>query len=107
LRAGLATDTWKLSVDDYVSSALELLESMQAGYNFEFPIPVDLNGELLNGSHRVACAIALGIDDIPVVTESRHVWAPAWDDAWFSTNCASHSMLENIRGFNKDMLAQC
>lgn len=107
MRAGLPTDKWKTSVDDYVSAALKLLAGMRYGYNYEFPVPVDLDGELLNGSHRVACAIALGISDIPVVTENRRVWAPAWDDAWFAKHCPNAFVLGHVRNYNKEMLEQC
>lgn len=82
--AGLATDGWKLSVEDYVASASNLHASMcRHGFLDEFAVPVDPDGELLAGSHRVACALALGIDEIPVRQERNRVWAPAWGYPWF------------------------
>ena len=82
IAAGLPTDRWKRSVDEYVTSATALLQSLRT-YGFLGPVPVDRNGELLDGSHRVACASALGIEEIPVDRQDRNVWAPAWDELWF------------------------
>jgi hypothetical protein len=79
---GIPTDQWKRSIDEYVDSATALLQSLST-YGFLGPVPVDVDGELLDGSHRVACAAALGIDAIPVDMQDRRVWAPAWDDKWF------------------------
>lgn len=84
MRAGLATDQWKRSVDDYVETARGLLESfalMRAWGGA--PVPVDPSGELLDGSHRVACALALGVEHIPAKREGRPVWAPSWGFSWF------------------------
>jgi hypothetical protein len=84
MQAGLPTDAWKQNVDDYLASAVWLFQSMQKwGFDPEHAVPTDPDGELLNGSHRVACALALGIEEIPVIHEARRVWAPAWDAAWF------------------------
>lgn len=81
---GMTTDKWKRSVDDYVSAARTLCLSMVAkGFDPAYPVPIDPNGELLGGAHRVACALALGIEEIPVTWEPRYCWAPAWDSIWF------------------------
>ena len=82
IRAGVATDGWKRSIDEYVTSATALFKSMDR-FGFLGSVPVDPDGELLDGSHRVACAVALGMPDIPVAPMSRKVWAPAWDYDWF------------------------
>lgn len=79
---GLATDKWKKSVDDYVVSATELLKSI-ARKGIREPIPIDPDGELLNGSHRVACAVAYNLAAVIVIRQDRKVWAPAWDLGWF------------------------
>jgi len=85
MAAGMTTDRWKAKLDDYVLSAKRLLESMRAGWNGE-PIPIDPDGELLDGSHRVACAIALELPEVPVVSRWNYVWAPRWDIEWFWRN---------------------
>ena len=84
LSAGLATDRWKRTIDDYVVSAGTLFASMFVdGFDPKQAIPLDPNGELLDGSHRLACALALGIEAVPVTHSSRLAWAPAWGEAWF------------------------
>lgn len=84
MEAGLRTDRWKKSVDDYVQAARTLIMSMTAkGFDAAHAVPVDPNGELLDGSHRVACALALELKEVPVVWQPRYVWAPPWDYAWF------------------------
>lgn len=84
MNAGLATDQWKRSVDNYVEAARELFASMKLeGFKIGFPVMIDPDGEILNGSHRVACALALGIGEVAVLPCQRHVWAPAWDADWF------------------------
>jgi hypothetical protein len=87
MQAGLATDNHKIDVDDYLASAVWLFQSMAKwGFDPDHAVPIDQGGELLNGSHRVACALALGIKEIPVVNMPGKVWAPAWDAAWFRSN---------------------
>jgi hypothetical protein len=84
IREGIATDQWKLSLTDYVVAAKMLLESMRTfGFRPKAMVPVDPDGELLGGAHRVACALALGIKEIPILRETRKVWAPPWDWGWF------------------------
>lgn len=83
MKAGLTTDVSKRNVADYRFCAADLLRSMDRGFDPRHPIPTDPIGELLNGSHRLACAIALGINGVPVIRHSTPVWAPDWDAAWF------------------------
>jgi hypothetical protein len=60
----------KQSVDDFVREAKNLFVSMsQNGFNSEHPVPFNRNG-ILNGTHRVACALALDID----------LWAQEYDN---------------------------
>lgn len=76
-------DGAKPDVEAFVPLAGALLLSMQNfGYHKTFPIPVDPNGDILGGAHRLACAIALGI---PAWIEPRpeRAWAPAWGLRWF------------------------
>jgi len=95
--AGLPTDRWKLSLDDYVASAKALFEMMRDdGFHPNGAVPVDPYGELLQGSHRVACALALGIETIPVIHEQRRVWAPAWGYDWFMANDMPHDDLARL-----------
>lgn len=84
MAAGLATDAWKMTLDDYVASAASLCRSMAyRGFDPTCAIPIDPDGELLNGSHRVACALALGIESVPVRRERRLAWAPSWGLQFF------------------------
>jgi len=87
MQAGLKTDVNKANIDDYLASAVWLFQSMEKwGFDPDHAVPIDPDGELLNGSHRVACALALGIKEIPVDRQERRVWAPSWDAAWFRAN---------------------
>jgi len=99
MQAGLATDKFKRSVDDYVDFAGMLYASMVArGFHHGGVVPVDQNGELLDGSHRVACAIALDIPVIPYLRmRERRAWAPAWGEEWFLENGCPAEDLERIR----------
>lgn len=82
---GLKTDGWKQDLDDYVNSAKNLFESMlNNGFAKFYALPVDPGMELLDGSHRLACALALWLEKVPVELMSRRVWAPAWDYDWFT-----------------------
>ena len=98
MQSGLATDRWKRSLDHYLCSAKALYGAMvHEGFDAAFPIPVDPNGELLDGSHRVACALALGIETIPVIRMAQRVWAPAWGYEWFVTNGMAAEDRDRIR----------
>ena len=95
---GVPTDRWKKSLDDYVSAAEALLASMVAkGFDSAFAVPVDPNGELLDGSHRVACALALQIKSIVVRHEDRLAWAPPWGEQWFMDHGIGAEDLERLR----------
>lgn len=84
MRAGLATDSWKCTVDDYVEASYDLLASMRTnGFYAGESIPLDPNGELLNGAHRLACAMALGFPQVPVIELPKVAWAPPWHREWF------------------------
>ena len=56
-----------------------------------------LDGELLDGSHRVACALALGLPEVPVKREARYVWAPPWGERWFIDHGMGEEDLERVR----------
>jgi hypothetical protein len=95
---GARTDQWKLSIDDYIRASSGLHLSMDLrGFDPSCAVPIDLDGELLNGSHRVACALALGIGDCPVRRERRMAWAPAWDYEWFVANGMDEEDLSQLK----------
>lgn len=97
MRAGLSTDRWKTCLDDYVASARGLFESIREdGFQLSGAIPIDPLGELLGGSHRVACALALGIETVPVMHGDRDAWAPAWGYDWFVANGMGHDDLARL-----------
>ena len=83
MRAGLPTDGWKRTAEDYLETCDFLLDSMSRGFHKDEPIPIDKNGELLGGAHRLACACALGLKEVPVVQRNTEVWAPPWNREWF------------------------
>jgi hypothetical protein len=106
MQAGLATDKWKCSLGDYETAAVSLAASMRSsGFLPTNPIPIDVDGELLNGSHRVACALALGIEQVPFIQENRKAWAPAWDVAWFIKNGMPNTNLMEILSQQRKMLS--
>ena len=98
MKLGLSTDRWKRCAGDYVVAAKELHASMvRSGFLSAYAIPIDPNGELLGGAHRLACAMALGIESIPVERNTRMVWAPAWNEAWFVEHGVSEADLARIK----------
>jgi hypothetical protein len=97
MSAGLSTDQWKRTLDDYVASAKALHASMvDKGFDPAWPIPVDPDGELLGGAHRLACAMALGIESVAVTHSPGYVWAPAWGVAWFTAAGMAHDDLMRL-----------
>lgn len=77
----------KSGTDQYVADCKSLLISMATkGFDPAFAIPIDPDGELLGGAHRLACALALGIETVPVDRRLGRVWAPTWD-ANFLDDC--------------------
>jgi hypothetical protein len=76
-------DGQKGNLDAYLYGARALFASMHRhGFDPHFPVPLDQNKDLLGGAHRVACALALGIDVI-VQHIPQLAWAPRWDREWF------------------------
>lgn len=106
MAAGLPTDRWKKSIDDYVHSAKRILASIHAGgFHSAGSIPIDPSGELLGGAHRMACALALGIAEVPVTRERIRVWAPAWGEDWFIENGMAAEDLARVREDMEALLA--
>jgi hypothetical protein len=96
MAAGLATDRWKRNTIDYITTAQNLIESMETrGFDKSEPIDIDQCGELLGGAHRLAAALALQIPEVPVAQyNDRTVWAPAWDFHWFTAAGMRHDWLK-------------
>lgn len=92
MAAGIATDQNKMDLADYRRAATRLFDDMIAyGFRHEGAVPVDRDGELLGGAHRVACALALGLSSVAVLQHrDKHAWAPSWGKQWF----ADHGMPE-------------
>ena len=98
-RAGFGMDVGKpQDASVYVEEAHKLAASMlRYGFLTACAIPLDCNGELLNGSHRTACNMAMGLETIPVVMCDRRVKAPAWGEAWFIAHGCPAEDLDRIR----------
>lgn len=63
------------------------------GYNHSFPIPVDRQGGILDGSHRVAISLVFGIyPNIEIYNSFSH----AYDRKWFLQNDFSFEELYHI-----------
>ncbi|ACT52030.1 FkbM family methyltransferase [Methylovorus glucosotrophus] len=73
----------KLSVEDYERSFQQLIRQMQVrGFDTNAAIPMSATGRILNGAHRLAAALALGIPEVPTfVVENEPVYD--WDMRWF------------------------
>lgn len=99
---GIGMDRGKDTLD-YVYHAEQLFNSMRDGYNVLYSVPVDRFGELLDGAHRVACAIALGVDEIPIERRPQTAWAPPWDLQWFIDNGMPEADLERLKSDFEEM----
>jgi hypothetical protein len=90
----------KSGTDHYIETAAALCASMALRGFVDVPewrIPVDPNGELLGGAHRVACALALEIGEVPVVRMPQLVWAPPWGEQCFIDQGMAAEDLERLR----------
>ncbi len=97
MKAGVATDGWKMTVDHWVDAAQALLESIvENGFLAQHAIPLDKNYELLNGSHRLAAALSFGIDVYAWKLEEQEVWAPAWGVDWFKDHGLPDADVEKL-----------
>lgn len=78
----------KRSIDEYVEGCRALLSSMREhGFTKDGAVPIDRNGLPLDGSHRIAAAIAVGIK--VRVRRSRRGAKRTWGFDWF----VEHGML--------------
>jgi hypothetical protein len=88
----------KVDTDHYLAAAGDLCRSMAYhGFDPAYAIPIDPDGELLGGAHRVACALALGIETVPVDRRADRVWAPRWDYEWFVANGMGEDDLSRLK----------
>lgn len=80
------SNTPKQSTQDYLTSFKNLVLNMkERGFNDEFPIPVNSSKNILDGAHRIAASMALGLDNIPTRENSdARFWG--WDFKWFCDN---------------------
>lgn len=95
----------KSGTDQYVADAKALIRSMWSrGFDPAFAIPIDPDGELLGGAHRLGCALALGIEHVPVTRRVTKIFAPSWGEDWFHDNGASTDDLVRIRDVLRTMM---
>lgn len=75
--------SWKRRVEDYVTAARDLLAAMQAnGFDVDHPIRFGSNDVLMDGAHRLACAVLLDCP-VAVMRSDKPGQAAAWDFRWF------------------------
>lgn len=85
-KQNIGMDQGKFNPDDYLQAAEQLFHSMyENGFDREHAIPVDPDGELLGGAHRLACALVLD-EDVWIEHHQNKVWAPSWGAMWFYQN---------------------
>lgn len=88
----------KSGTDQYVTDCRNLLISMATkGYDPAYAIPIDPDGELLGGAHRLACALALGIETVPVERKEQKAWAPEWNQETLVMHGIDATDLDRIR----------
>jgi len=67
---------------DYIGNYKELIAKMRlTGFDGRYPLVVDRNLNLIDGSHRLASALALNIESIPVIVKDIdrfHYYGKAW-----------------------------
>lgn len=74
----------KTSLADYERCFMALIDAIKAaGFKDEFAIPVDADGRILNGAHRLSAALALQLDRVPVVRIPYPWKGLEWGMAWF------------------------
>lgn len=93
---GKEARSWKVCVEDYVSAARELLASMQLrGFDPECPVRFGSNGLLMEGAHRIACALALG-ECVWIETLGRPGNSSPWDEEWLRKDGVSEADLARV-----------
>lgn len=93
---GIEKRSWKKTVDDYIWACSNLLWCISRfGFDANYPIRTGKNGWLLDGAHRLACALLLELD-VYYVIENRDGTA-AWGESWFVRNKINPEDLEKIK----------
>lgn len=84
----------KESKDCYLRDFYTLLENLKnERFDENYPIPVN-KGIIVNGAHRLACALHFKYDFVPLI-ENSEIDAPTYDFDFFkSRNCLQSSMFE-------------
>ena len=80
---GVEPRSWKVRLEDYENAAGDLLGEMVAcGFKHRSPIEVGSCGGLIDGAHRLACALMLGVRHVAIATSDAPARAAAWDLYW-------------------------
>ena len=80
-----------------------LAESMRNnGFDPSFPIQVDRSGTLVNGSHRLACALYLGLDQVPVTCVEER-FDRDYRMNWFEDNSFDGGEITHIKSAVEDV----
>lgn len=94
---GIEPGSWKRSLDDYVKACRDLLASMQAnGFDPKQPIKLDKDRKQLNGAHRLACALALGLDVSVTMADRKKTGAP-WAETELTKAGLSQADIRRVR----------
>lgn len=73
----------KQCVDEYCKEFEKLIYSMKEnGFDKNFPAEITTDGLISNGSHRIAAAMALGINTETIIKNDGH----SWSFEWFNNN---------------------
>lgn len=63
----------KENIDSFINSFNDLIDNISRnGYNSKYPIPITINGSILNGGHRLAISANLGLN-IPIEKINKKV----------------------------------
>ena len=101
---GGTRDSNKVGLADYLAHAEVLAYSMRHnGFDKRFAIPVDRKGELMGGAHRLACALALKLEQVPILCMHEDAWAPPWGLQWFIDNGMPEADLERLKADFEEM----
>lgn len=76
---GYEPDGTKPNLAHYVTAARKLHASMsEFGFDLDYPVRFGNNGRLMDGAHRIACALALRIRYVPIERSDKPGRARAW-----------------------------
>jgi len=88
----------KQGVQDYELEAHRLLQSIETnGFLQEWAIPISNDLLLLNGAHRLAAAISIGLVEVPIV---RRQAGAKWGIEWFRSKFSRREFLFLISEYN-------